>query len=480
MRPPYLTRVALALVLAIVSPSTTPLAQTRTGREPNWTDLEAEMLRHFQSMLRLDTTNPPGNETRVVDYLAGVLKSEGIPYETFALEPSRANLVARIKGNGRKRPILIMGHTDTVTVEPAKWTFAPFSATRDGGYIYGRGSLDDRPHVLAGLMTMLELKRLNVALDRDVIFLAEAGEEGTTRVGIDFMVEQHFDAIDAEYCLAENGFIQRREGRIESAQVATTEKVPRTIQLIAHGPSGHASVPLTGNAVAHLSRAIAAATAWQTPIRLNQTTREYFSQMANESSPEEATRIKTLLNGTPAQIEEVVQYWAEHTPMYNSMLRTSISPTIVNAGSRVNIIPSDATATLDVRMLPDEDPEQFVHELRRVINDPAIDIKIVEFDGKQRPVGVSRIDTEAFSAIQTAAARNYDSIVVPTMANGASDNAQLRAKNVQCYGIGTVRDLEDGLKGFAAHGDQERIIEKELYRFVKFNWDIVMSLARTR
>jgi acetylornithine deacetylase/succinyl-diaminopimelate desuccinylase-like protein len=471
---------SLALLFSVVATTSVVFAQTQALREPDWKKLDPETLQHFQSLLRLDTTNPPGNETRAVEYLSRVLTAEGIPFQTFALEPSRANLVARLKGNGRKRPILMMGHTDTVTVEPAKWTFPPFSATRDGGYIYGRGSLDDRPHVVAGLMTMIMLKRLNVPLDRDVIFLAESGEEGTTRVGIDFMVDQHFDAIDAEYCVAENAFIQRNEGRIQLAQVATTEKVPRMVELVAHGPSGHASVPLTGNAVARLSRAIAAVTAWQTPVRLNPTTREYFTRVAALAAPDEAARIRTLLNGTPAQIEEVIQYWAEHTPMYASMLRTSISPTIVNGGLRVNVIPSDATATLDIRMLPDENPDQFFAELKRVINDPQVDVKPVEFDGKPRPLGISTIDSDGFRAIQTAVAQNYDTVVVPTMANGASDNAELRAKGIQCYGIGTVRDLEDGLKGFASHGDQERIVETELYRFVRFNWDVVTSLARAR
>ena len=289
-----------AAALAIASSSMMVTAQSR--REPDWRQLEPETLQHFQGLLRIDTTNPPGNETAAVDYLAKVLKAEGIPYEIFALEPSRANLVARLKGNGRKRPLLLMGHTDTVTVEPAKWTFPPFSATRDGGYIYGRGSLDDRPHVVAGLMTMIMLKRLNIPLDRDVIFLAESGEEGTTRVGIDFMVEQHFDAIDAEYCLAENAFIQRSGGRIELAQVATTEKVPRTVELVAHGPSGHASVPLTGNAVAKLSRAIAAVAAWHTPVRLNPTTREY-SRAWQRCFAGRGRLYPMVLTGTPEQVE---------------------------------------------------------------------------------------------------------------------------------------------------------------------------------
>jgi hypothetical protein len=226
------------------------VAQPRPVPQVDWTRLEQETLEHFQAILRIDTSNPPGNETAVVEYLSQVLTREGIPFQTFALDPQRANLVARITGNGSRRPLLIMGHTDVVTVDPAKWKFPPFSATRDGGYIYARGALDDKPHVVAGLMTLLTLKRLNVALDRDVIFLAEAGEESTTRFGIDFMTEQHFDAIDAEFCIAEGGGVRREGGRVKFASVGTTEKTPRTLELVARGPSSHGSMPTTGNAPA--------------------------------------------------------------------------------------------------------------------------------------------------------------------------------------------------------------------------------------
>src|SRR3954452_9297959 len=147
------------------------------GSSPDWTRAQAETLQHFQALLRLDTSNPPGNEYLVTDYVKSVLEKEGIAVEVFASDPKRPNLIARLKGNGRKQPILYMGHSDVVTVDPKKWTFPPFSATRDGGYIYGRGSLDDKPHVVAGMMALLTLKRLNVPLDRDLIFVVEAGEE---------------------------------------------------------------------------------------------------------------------------------------------------------------------------------------------------------------------------------------------------------------------------------------------------------------
>src|SRR5689334_23968161 len=172
--------------------------------------IEAETIQHFQALLKIDTSSPPGNETPAVEYLKQVFEKEGIPYQVFAKDQSRANIVARIKGNGKKKPILIMGHTDVVTVDPAKWTHPPFSATRDGGYVYGRGAVDDKDNLTAALMTMLLLKRSGVPLDRDVIFVAEAGEEGGDPVGIDYLVKNHFPEIDAEYCLAEGGGVTRK------------------------------------------------------------------------------------------------------------------------------------------------------------------------------------------------------------------------------------------------------------------------------
>ena len=286
-------------------------------------------MRHFQALLRLDTSNPPGNEVVVTNYLKQVLEKEGIPVQIFARDPNRPNLVARLKGNGRKQPILFMGHTDVVTVDPKKWTFPPFSATRDGGYVYGRGSLDDKPHVVAGLMLLLELKRLNVPLDRDVIFLAESGEEGTTGVGIDFMTAEHAADIRAEYCVAEGGNVTRVGGKVKFASVQAAEKVPRPIELTAVGPSGHASVPLQGNAIVHLSTALAALGAWRVPIRLNATTREFFSRMAAISTGAEAARYGAVPTQNLPAAAAADDYFLEHEPRYASMLRTSLSPTTV-------------------------------------------------------------------------------------------------------------------------------------------------------
>jgi acetylornithine deacetylase/succinyl-diaminopimelate desuccinylase-like protein len=446
---------------------------------PDWSKIEAETLAHFQAVVRFDTSDPPGNERPAADYLKQVLEKEGIATRTFELEPNRPNIVARLKGNGSKRPLLIMGHTDTVNVDPAKWTFPPFSATRDGGYVYGRGTVDDKDNVTAALMTMLLLKRSNVPLARDVIFLAEAGEEGSTRVGIQFMVRQHFAEIDAEYCLAEGGSVLRSEGRVRYASVQTAEKIPRAIQLTATGVAGHGSVPLQTNAVLKLAQAITAAATWKPPIQLNDTTRTYFERLAVISPPDQAARYRAVIGSDPKAAQDALDHFARSEPRLAATLRASISPNIVQGGYRVNVIPSEAKATLDVRLMSGQDPEAFIGELRKVINDSAVRAEWIARD--VRPGTPSaRLDSEVFKILESAFARLYDTTVLPTMSTGATDMAYLREKGIQCYGVGPALDAEDGPKGFGAHSDQERILESELHKFVRFHYEVVRDLARAQ
>ena len=449
------------------------MAQTA---QPDWARIEEETMRHFQAILRLDTSNPPGNEMLVVDYLKGVLEGEGIETKVFALDPQRPNLVARLRGSRKKRPVLIMGHTDVVTVDPAKWKHPPFSATREGGYVYGRGTLDDKPSVAAGLMTMLQLKRLKIPLDRDVIFLAEASEEGNGPYGINFMVERHWAEIEAEYCVAEGGGVVRRGGKIQYAAVATTEKIAHTVKLIARGVAGHGSVPLRSNAIVHLSQAVARVAAWQTPMRLNETTRAYFERLTKLSAPEDAARYQKILRQKDA--DAVQEYFAINVPRLYSTLRTSISPNMIKGGYLRNVIPSDAEATLDIRALPDEDISMLLDQLRKVINDPAIEVLRMTSGATRPGPPPSRLDTEAFQLLETAHQRIYNAVTLPTMLTGGTDMAQVRARGVQCYGIGPMTDIEDGPKGFGAHSDQERILEEALHKFVRFHWDIVVNLAK--
>lgn len=440
----------------------------------DWAAVDEEALRHFQTILRMDTSDPPGGELPVVDYLKDVLQAAGIETKIFAVTPHRPNLVARIRGTGAKRPLLIMAHTDVVNVDPKKWKHPPFSATREGEHIYGRGAVDDKDNVTAGLMTMLLLKRSKVPLDRDVIFLAEAGEEGAVQFGIEFMVKEHFAEIEAEFCLAEGGSIVRTGGKVQYGGVQTTEKIPNRIRVVARGVAGHGSVPLRSNAVVHLARAIANIADWQTQMRLNETTRAFFERLATISSPEDAARYRAILKGD--EDGSVQEYFAENKPGFHSVLRTSISPNIITGGYRVNVIPSEVEATLDIRALPDEDMPRFLEQLTKVINDPAIALE--RAPGHSRPgAPPSSLHAEAFTVIESAIKRHYGAITIPTMSTGATDMAFLRARGVQCFGIGPMIDSEDGPKGFGAHSDQERILVESLTKFVRFNWDVVVDLA---
>jgi acetylornithine deacetylase/succinyl-diaminopimelate desuccinylase-like protein len=464
-------RTWLAAALAIVVGAQTAAQQS--------TPFEEETMRHFQALVRFDTSDPPGGEAPAADYLKTVLEREGIPVQVFTLEPGRPNVVARLKGSGKQRPLLLMAHTDVVNIDPTKWKFPPFAATRDGGFVYGRGTLDDKDNVAAVLMTMLTLKRQNVPLDRDVIFLAEAGEEGSTRVGIQFMVNQHLPQIDAEYCLAEGGSVTRTGGAVKYASVQTLEKIPRAIELTARGVAGHGSVPLTTNAIVHLAGAVAAVGGWRAPIRLNETTATYFQRLAAISSGDEAARYRAILSVNPKEAGQADAWFVEHDPRHASMVRTSVSPNIFQAGYRVNVIPSEAKATLDVRLLPDEDPDKFLETIRGLVKDPAIQVDYGARNVRPR-TPPTRLDSVAFKAIEAAVKRTYHTVTLPTMSTGATDMAYLREKGIQCYGIGPAVDTEDAGKGFGAHGDQERILEAELHRFVRFHLDLVTDLARSR
>lgn len=467
-----LKRFAVAVALATLVPYVQAQSPASSAA------IEAETLQHFQALLKADTQSPPGNETRAVEYLKQVLDKEGIPYQVFAKDPARANLVVRIKGNGKKRPILIMGHTDVVTVDAAKWTFPPFGAVRDGGYVYGRGAVDDKDNLTAGLMLILRLKREGTPLDRDVILLAEAGEEGAPDVGAQFMADNHLDAINAEFCLAEGGGVVRRGGQVVQANVGTTEKEPRFVEIIARGPAGHGSVPSKNNAVTMLSAAVGKVAAWSPPLRINETTGAYFKKLATMVPADIAQKYKDVLNPDPKVSKPAADWLLDNQPGHWSMLHTSLVPTIIDAGFRYNVIPSEAKATVDVRLHPDEDQTAFLDQVRKIINDPNVEVRWGR--DRYRPAGGSKIDTEAFAAIEAQVKKHYNTVVLPTMGTGATDMSNIRAKGIQCYGIGPAIDTEDGPKGFGAHSDQERILESELHRFVRFNYDLVMELARAK
>ncbi|QOY89763.1 M20/M25/M40 family metallo-hydrolase [Paludibaculum fermentans] len=452
-----------------------PFCLAALAAEPDWPKIQAETLKHFQALIRMDTSDPPGNESEAANYVRQVLEAEGIPVKTFTKVPNRPNLVARLKGNGSKRPILIVGHTDVVNIDPSKWKeHGPFSADRAGGYIYGRGTVDDKDNLVSCLMTMVTLKRLGVILDRDVIFLAEAAEEGNSSIGAGFIADEHWAEIDAEFCLAEGGGAMRRGGKLISVNIMTSEKIPARAVLKTSGTAGHGSVPRLDNAIARLSSAVEKAANWQPPMKLNDTTRTYFERLATVSGPEQAARYNGLAN--PDRSAAIQEYMRANEPAHYSMLRTSISPTIFHAGYRNNVIPAAAEATLDIRALPGEDLDAFFAELKRKIGDDQVEIQRQPLGRPASPV--SRLDTEMFKTLEAMQRKHYPgAVTLPSMLTGATDMSYFRAKGMQCYGVGPLLDVEELEKGYGAHSDQERILEDELYRFLRFQYDAVVAVS---
>jgi acetylornithine deacetylase/succinyl-diaminopimelate desuccinylase-like protein len=318
------------------------------------------------------------------------------------------------------------------------------------------------------------LKQSGIALDRDVIFMANAGEEGTTHVGIDFMVKEHWEKIACEFAINEGGMLRERDGKIHYIGISTGEKVPRPGVLYAKGTGGHGSRPLVDNAVVHIADAIAKLGKWQPPMRLNETTRVYLKRLAAISPPDEAFLYSNIED--PVMGALVQEKLRAAKPGINSMLRTSVAPTMMKAGYRINVIPGDANAQVDIRLLPDEDFPAFEALVRKVIDNPRVEF--VLSDGSRQPSPPSPIDSELFKAFENQQAKMFPgSTTLPMMLTGATDSAQLRAKGVHAYGIGTVITEEDSAK---IHGHDERVPVAGLKTFLEYLHAVVVEVAAAK
>lgn len=470
--------VKAAAVSAVVAGAVISLGAQARPAQPDWAAVEPEALSIYQSLVRFDSSV---SEKAEAEWLKALFDKEGIPAQVFALDPQRPNVVARLKGSGAKKPVLILGHLDTVTVDASKWSVPPFSATRQDGFVYGRGTIDDKDNLASAIVTMLLLKRLNVPLERDVILLAESGEEGQSNLGIGHMMAEHYDQIDAEYCIAEGGDTIREKGAVRYGTVQVIEKISRGVELTAKGVSGHGSVPLTSNAIAHLGNAVGKFVSWQPDVKLDETTGRYFRRLAPlAATPDQAKAYRDIVSADPKVAAAAADWLWQHEPRHASMARTSVSPTLFSGGFRTNVIPSDAKARLDVRMVPSEDPDALLAQIRKAVNDPNVDVSFAPGGGTRPVIPPTRLDGELFQAAEAANTAVYNAPTLPSMSTYATDMWPLRAKGVQCIGIGAGVDLEDQSAGYGMHGDQERLRESEFQRFVRFNWELVTRLARAR
>jgi len=460
---PSLGRRVLFFLLFLSSAS---IAQTELS-------LQQRSAKYLVDLLRLDTSNPPGNETTVAQYLKQVADAEGIPCELLGSDPKRLNFVARIKGSGRNRPLLLMAHSDVVPADRSQWSVEPFAATTKDGVVFGRGAEDIKSLLAAELAVMVELQRRKTRLDRDVILLSEADEEaGST--GITWLIQNAWEKIDAEFALNEFGWWQDGQSGERVFQIQTSEKIPTRVVLTAKGTAGHGSLPRADNAISHLAKAITRLTETEQPVALNPTTRRYFADLARLPATSWLGPLLPRLEN-PSESSATVKQIRERDPELDAMLHTTVSPTMLQAGVKINVIPNTAEARIDVRRLPTETEDEIHARFARIINDPAVTVASA---GGQRmpPTEPSSLTSALYLAMQRVFTNSHaHAVAIPMMMRGATDGAYLRAKGVGVYGVPLFE--REGEPRW--HGNDERISLRNLERGTDLLLNIVQAVAST-
>jgi len=446
--------------------------------QSEWNGLRDEVVAHLSRLIQIDTTNPPGNEMPLARYLDNALHAAGI--ETHLYEPvtGRAAIVARLRAQSPEAPpVLLLAHMDVVGVEREAWTQDPFGGGVIDGYVYGRGAIDDKGMLAVNLVTLLLTRRLlssgRHGLTRDVVLVATSDEEAGGTIGTEWLIEQHPELMRAEFALNEGGRIRVVDGRPLYAAIQCAEKVSNVVTVIAVGPGGHASVPLPGNPVARLARAIALIAEHREPVVLLPTTREFFAGLATVwPDAGEAAAMADLSSDDALRRERGADVLSA-TPLFDAVLRSGVSPTILDAGLRHNVIPTEARATLSVRTLPGESIDAVVQRLNRLVNDPAVQIEVTH-RGHDAPPSPS--NSAAFAALRDSLHDIDPSIAaVPYLSTGATESAFLRRWGVPTYGILPFPLTPDD-EG-RMHGHDERVPIKALEFALQLVMGFVARLA---
>jgi len=437
--------------------------------------LESDALLWLQDLIRINTTNPPGNELAAVKYVAGILEREGIPSEIYESAPGRGFLVARLASSAMPDPsraLLLMAHLDVVGVDKSKWTMDPFGGVIKDGYLYGRGAIDDKGMLAANLAVLVALKRSGKPLNRDVIFLAEGDAEAGGAAGIQFAVEKHWDKIAAGYAINEGGRVVAKDGKIQYVGVQAWEKVTANVDVIATGTAGHGSVPRADNAVAHLAAAIAKIGTFEAPVQFNSVTRAYFEGLAPTEDDETAKWMRAL--EIPERADHAARWISVASPAWNAMMRDTVVPTMLLAGTGPNVIPSEVRAVLDVSLLPGNLLDPLVGKLQELVSDPEVSLVVEPGAGETAPS--SSVSSDLYDTIERVAGQEFPGApVLPMMSTGPTDSAPLRMRNVQAYGLSAfpMTDADCG----RMHGEDERIPLDAFRKGVEFLYAIVNTFV---
>jgi acetylornithine deacetylase/succinyl-diaminopimelate desuccinylase-like protein len=436
----------------------------------NWDQLLKEATEHLQRYLRIQTVNPPGNEIEGARFFKKIFDAEPIPCQVFEPSPSRGNLLATLKGNGRKKPILLLNHMDVVPVEKERWTVDPFAGTIQNGYLYGRGALDDKSMGIIEMMALLILKRERIPLERDILFFAAADEETGGKWGIQWAMENISSLMESEYALNEGGYVILNEtGVPDRYEISNGQKVVFQLQLKARGTSGHGSMPHSDNPNVKLIHALEAVSKWETPYNILPMVKEYFSRMAPKQPPDERKFFEDVEKGLSDP-----SFSARFTsnPIYNAIVRDTLSLTILQGGSKANVIPSESNATLDCRLIPGSSKKNFLKEIRRRLGGE------IEVEGSMggNPVPLSPFNTDLFQAIQKFAKENDpDCPVVPLLLPGATDSRFLRERGIATYDFCPFRLPEKEI--LKVHGNDERVTLENLRFGMRMLVEVLKEVA---
>jgi acetylornithine deacetylase/succinyl-diaminopimelate desuccinylase-like protein len=441
----------------------------------DWQRAQAEAVEHLRALVRIDTTNPPGDERPAADYVAGVCEKAGLKVEVVESAPGRGNVIARMRGTGAARPLLFLSHLDVVPVEPSKWTHPPFAADLAGGYVWGRGSVDSKLTTAVGLMTLLLCARQGVPLKRDLILAATAAEEGGGPAnGAGWLAENRKDLIDAEYVINEGGGFALEIGGKRFYVCQSAEKGGAHVDLVGKGMPGHASVPHDDNAIVHLTHAIGRLGTGRLGFHATETARRFFEGVAAaQDRGEHARLLRDMLD--PEREPDTFLRLPTDRPtqqMFDAMLRNTAVPTMLKAGLKRNIIPSEAMLSMSGRPLPGQSQEGFHAELREKVGD---EVEIVERGW--RPGLEFNPDTPLFGALERALRRSDpEGRVVPFLMTGGTDACRLGPLNATIYGFLPMRYEPEVAYFDLCHGHDERVSEANVGFGVKVLFDAVCEL----
>lgn len=444
----------------------------------DWPAVEAEAIELFKSLLRIDTTNPPGNERPAADHIAKVLRAEGIDFEIHESEPTRASLVARLRGSGKEGPLLLNGHLDVVPADPDFWTHPPFDAVEADGCIWGRGAIDMKNMVTMGLMCLVLAKRTGVKLDRDIIFAAVADEEAGSHHGALYLAEEHPELVRAEYVLNEVGGHTLYMGDSRFYPIQVSEKGICWFEMTVDGEPGHGSMPRPDNSVTRLGKALGRLGETRLPQHNTPIVEEFLRALAAGAPFPKSKALPLLLQPklAGALLDILEKQNLEQAMGINAMLRNTASPTMMDAGKKVNVIPSRAKARVDGRILPGQTVEQFLAEVQKVVGP---DVKLNVFDHHDGTVFDA--NTPLYDTIcRVLRQRDAGGTPVPYMIPGFTDSFAYARLGATCYGFSPVKLGPELNFTRMYHGHDERIPVDGFRWGLRTLWDVVHDFCRAR